>query len=78
MIMIPSNVIDTVGGSATCIVDNRQNERERERLYFIASILSRDRSFFIFPSIDHTNSSRLDPFHLSKFIDSFEDYNILS
>lgn len=31
MIMIPSNVVDTVGGSATCIVD--KNERERERDY---------------------------------------------
>lgn len=31
MIMIPSNVIDTVGGSATCILD--KNERERERDY---------------------------------------------
>ena len=43
MIMIPSNVIDTVGGSATCAADI-EKKREREKLRFTASILSRGRN----------------------------------
>lgn len=48
MIMIPSNVIDTVGRSATCIVDKNERERERDYTSSLQSILfhfSFDRSY---------------------------------